>query len=366
MGTNIGIDPQTMNEVVNAARTKFKKGFKETQAIRAYVLQRDFLKNSVWETPEHGFQWALRIKSAQGSTQVTDAFEQVTYGRDTYDVSMKVVPKTMTSHLQMTFDNLVKLINQGATNQIFSEYKMKASACEEERAQTFEAKILNPPYTVSSKDGFLGLLYWYRRSMTSGGVFVSQTTPTRNGVYYRDGSGAIASDMATIADISAAAYGRCRTLVATHNGVMTDTLCGTIRDAIKDAGFEYLDDLEGDKTMVDLVIYWDDVFDRQYDDLVKALGAPRKSDYFDTGDTTIKGVMTKPVPYLNGHFLRPIFGVNLNELKIRKEKGAFEVQYHQQISHRGDAFPVDYTWQMWAENPQAHGFLVHGSFTTGT
>ena len=366
MGINIGIDPQTMNEVVNAARSKFKQNFKETQGIRSFTLRNQFLKNAIWETPEHAFEWTLRIKSAQGSTQVVDAFEELNYGRDTYDVQMKVKPRTMASHTQMVFDSLVGAINKGAVNKIYKEYAMKGSACEEECAQTFESKILNAPYSVNAKDGFLGLLYWYRRSMTSGGVFTEQLTPARNGVYYRDGSGALASDMATISDTSAAAYGRARTLVATHRGVMNDSLATTIRDSVLDAGFEYHDDLMGEKTSVDLMIFWDDVFHRQYSDLVKALGGARRNDYFDVGDNTIKGVKVMPVPYMNGHFLRPIFGVNLSELKMRKEQGLFDVQYSRDLTHRARAYPIEYSWQIWAENPQAHGFLVHGSFATGT
>jgi hypothetical protein len=288
MGVNTGLDLQLMREVINACRTKFKKNFKETQRIRSFKLQKLLLSRAVDESPEHGFEWTLRIKAAQGSTQMLDAFEQVTYQRDTYDTSLKVTPRTMTTHLNMVFDRLAEQINKKASNQLWKDYNMKASAAEESRAEAWESKLLNAPQTEAGKDAFLGLLYWYRRSMTSGGVYTEQTTPARNGVYYVNGAGSVVGTMAT-ADLTLAAMGRLRTLVATHRGIMDDNCLTTLRDCVLDAGFEYLDDLMGEKTTMDLVILWDDVFDRAYDDLCKALGGPRKRDYFETGFTLEPG-----------------------------------------------------------------------------
>lgn len=361
MATNQGVDPQTMREVIAAARTKFKQGFKETARIRSYRLQKEILSKAVEESAEHGWEWSLRIKAAQGSTQMLDPFEQINYVRDEYDVSLKVTPRTATTHKNMWFDRLVKLINQGAENKIWSDYKMKASAAEESRAEMWESKLLNPPYTVSDKDGFLGLLYIFRRSMTSGGVFTEQLTPARNGVYYRNGAGSVASDMYNVSNVALAVYARLRTLVATHRGVWSKTLQDTLDDCIRDAGFEYLEDLEGDKSTMNLVIFWDDDFDRDYDKACTALGGPRRRDLYEVGEVTARGVRTVAVPSFNNHFLRPIFGVNLAELKFRKERAGWEVQGEQLIGHNGMAFPVDSTGQMWAENPQSAGFLIHGS-----
>lgn len=366
MAVNAGLDTNLMHEVLNACRTKFKKDFKETQRLRSFKLQKLLLGRAVSETPEHGFEWTLRIKAAQGSTAMLDSFEQVTYVRDTYTASLKVSPRTVVTHTNMTFDRLAELINKKASAQLWKDYNAKASAAAESAAEMWESKLLSPPQSVSDKDGILGLLYWYRRSMTSGGVFTEQLTPARNGVYYRNGAGTVSAEMANIPDVSAAAYAKLRTLVGTHRGVMDQVMLKTLRDLVLDAGFEYLDELMGEKTTQDLVILWDDAFQRDYDDLCKALGAPLKRDFFATGDTTVKGVPTMAVPSFNNHFLRPVFGVNLAELKFRKEAGNWEVEGRQQLTHNSWGFPRDSRGQMWAENPSAHGFLCHGSFTTGT
>lgn len=365
MGVNQGINPQVMNEVINAARTKFKEGFQETQELRAYKLQKMILSSAVDETPEWAYEWTIRIKSAQGSTAMIDPYEEPTYQRDVYDTSLKVTPCTTITHLNMWFDNIVELINKKAWNKLWKNYEMKSSAAEEEKAAMWESKLLNAPYTDGAKDGVLGLLYWLRRSMTSGGVFTAQTTPARNGVYYRDGSGAVSSTMAS-RDASLAQFSRLRTLVATHNGIVDETFLTTMRDCVLDAGFEYLDELSGDKDTMDLVICWDDQKERSYDDLCKALGAPRKRDFFEVGDMTLKGVPTVAVPSFNSHFLSPVFGLNRSEIKYRKESGMWEQQLHRQPTIMSDVFPMASRGQMWAENPRSCGFLVHGSFTTGT
>lgn len=365
MGVNLGLDPRVISEVVNAARTKFKQGFKETQRIRSYKLQKMVFSSSETDTPEHAYEWTVRIKSAQGSTQMIDPYEQPSFNRDTYDTSLKATPCTVMTNLNLWVDNIVELINKGAFEKLWSAYNMRASACAEETAEMWESKLLNPPQTDGGKDGILGMLYQFRRSMTSGGVFTPQTTPARNGVYYRDGNGTVTSTMYG-KDSSLAQFARLRTLVATHGGVMDELFLTTMRDCVLDAGFEYLDELKGDKTNMDLVILWDDAFERGYDDLCKALGSPRKRDFFEVGDTTLKGVPTVAVPSFNGHFLRPVIGWNRNELKFRKERGAWEQPAEWQATVLSYVFPEWSRGQMWAENPSTAGFLVHGSFTTGT
>jgi len=367
MGVNSGIDIQSLQtEAILAARTKVAKDFKETQAYRSYALQKLIFDRAVSETSEHGYEWTLRIAQAQGSTQMVDPFEKLSYQRNEYMSRLKATPRTVASHRNVVIDKLAELINNGASEKIFDAYKAIGSAAEEELAVVWESKLLNAPYTVSAKDGIMGLLYHARRSMTSGGVFVTQTTPARNGVYYRDGSGALASDMYTVADISAAAYARLRTLVATHSGVMGDTLLNTVYECIKQMRFDYLPGLEGKTSQADYVVLWDDTFDSQYDQLCTALGAPRRRDYFETGDTTVKGVKTMPIPFWQGHFLRPIIGINLAEMKFRKWSANWGKQYDEKLTHSAWAFPVEWTGQMWGENPQNSIFMVHGSFTTGT
>ncbi|MCC6952326.1 MAG: hypothetical protein IT433_12895 [Phycisphaerales bacterium] len=367
MGVNAGIDIQSLQtEVIQAARTKVAKNFKETAEYRKYTVQELLLGRAVTESEEHGFEWTVRIKSAAGSTGMVDAFEKVTYQRDDYGVRCKATPRTVVSHKNVVIDKLAEMIGNGAVDKVYSAYKMMGSAAEEELARTWESKLTNPPQSVSAKDGIMGLLYHARRSMTSGGVFVAQTTPARNGVYYRDGAGTVASDMYTVADISAAAYSRLRTLVGTHGGVMNDTLLNTVYECVKQQRFEFLPTLKGETSKVDTVVLWDDVFDSQYDQLLTALGAPRKRDYFETGETTVKGTKTMAVPFWNGHTLRPIIGVNLAELKFRKSPGNWGKQYMEQLTHRSNAYPVEWTGQMWAENPQSAIFLIHGSFSTGT
>lgn len=365
MAVNQGIDLQAAHDAVNACRTLFKKGFKETQEIRSYVLQKFILSRAEEVSAEHGFEWALRISSAQGSTGKLQPYQQVEYQRGDYDVSLKVTPATVVTHKNMWFDRLLNLVNKGAVNQIWKVYNMKASAAEEERAKMWESLLLNPPAVDGASNETLGLLYHFPRSMTSAGVFTEQLTPARNGVYYRDLAGTVSSLVYT-KDRALAALARLRTLVCTHRGVMDDSLMSSLKDLVRELGVEYLDQLKGDKSTFDTCFLWDEVWQSQYEDFVKALGAPLKRDYYPTGDMSLRDVKTVAVPSFNNHFLRPIFLLNLAELKYRKERGNWEVQGEQQVGHNGMAYPVDSCGQLWAENPSVAGGLCHGTFTTGT
>jgi hypothetical protein len=364
MATNQGIDLFGMAEVINAAREKHRKNFRETQRIRSYVLQKKVFAHAESETPEHKFKWTMRIKSAQNSTGAIDPFEQPEAVRDTYDTTLEVRPCRVITHKNMVFDDLAKMINEGSSEQLWRDAEMKLSSAEEEKAEMWESKLLNPPQTDGGKDGTLGALYHLRRSMDSNGAFVAQTTPARNGVRYVDGSGSLSSVMYG-KDISLAQYSRLRTLVATHSGVMDEQLLITIRDCIRESRFEYIDKLKGDKSTHDLMILWDPTFQSQYDDLCKSLGGPLKRDFFEVGETTIKGVPTMEVPFMANHFLRPILGWNFAQLKYRKLKGLWAKQYAQERSLTSHWFPEISAGQMWGEDPSTNGFLVHGEFETG-
>lgn len=365
MAVNQGISLQDMQEVVEACRTKFKESFVETQDIRKYTIQRLMIENAADETPEHGWEWTIRVKAAQGSVERTQPYQDRNYVRHEYTKKLKVEPASIGTHGNMQFTKLAEVINEGGAEKLWSDYKAKASAAEETKAQTLESLFLNAPTVEGNDNEWLGLLYWYRRSMTAGGVFVEQLKPARNGIYYVDGSGTPRSTMAT-QDASTLALMRLRTLCATHRGSFNDTLINTLEDCVLDAGFEYLDELKGDKTTLRMVIMWDDDFERAYTRYLTKLGAPLSNDARPRRQSMLSGVRTMPAPYLNNHFLRPIFGINLNQTKLRKRKNGWDVEYMEQLNHNTHAFPRECTGQIWAEDPSSHGFLVHGEFETGT
>lgn len=365
---NAGLSYQAIFEVVSGARTKYYKEYTQTvdPNTREYRLQRLFMDRAGNETPEHAFEWQARAGTAGGSTGTSRAFQQLEYIRTEPAVALKVKPCGEVSHKNVVIDDIAKIINEGSEEQIYNAVTMHEDAALEDLASTWETKLREPPAEVGGEDGTLGLLYHARRSMTSGGVFVEQLAPARNGVYYVNPSGAVASDMYNISDISAARYARFRTLVATHRGVMGDTICRTIRDTIKELKFEFIPQLSGEKSGMDPMILWDDDFDNGYDDLCKALGVPRGRDYFDVGDTMVKGVPTVAIPSFKNHTLRPVFVVNMAEMKFRKLKGAWGKQFQQQLGHKAMAFPMEWHGQLWGKNPQRSIALIHGSFTTGT
>lgn len=361
-----GLTIEEMNEIVEASRSDFKKGFRETQLLKDYALKRYMESIAQTINKTHELEWAIRRTGITGSVEWLNEFEGRNYVRAEYDTSMRIRPVRVSTHGNMIFDKHAMDLNEDSPNRIWNEYQMKASAAEEEAAEIFENAFLNaPPTPEGSKNGLLGLLAWFARSMTSGGVFVPQPRPQRNGVYRRYSSTGVSAVVGNL-DASLAENSRLRSMVATHNGVMDANLLETIDDALRDSGRTYLSQLKGDTEQGALKLLMDDQFYRQYDRMLSDAGAPKTRDWYASGPVTVSGVSVMPVPNWDGHFLRPIIGIRPNILHPVMLKGMQKVAGKEQINHSVMAYPEDSTLQVMCKDPSAAGFLIHGEFTTGT
>lgn len=362
-----GLSFAQMREVVAAARSEFQKGFKETQLKRDYVLYRWWLGAKAKSAPmSHTQEWTIRRTGAQGSTQFLDPFESVTFTRSEYDTSMKITPRTITTHLNMVFDRIQVAANKGS-NKLWDDYSMKASGAEEEKAEVFEALLGAAPYNENHKQGIIGLRGWFPRSMASDGSFVAQNAILQNGVYRRFGDGTITASIGGL-DASLAANSRLRGRVGTHNNVIDEAFLNMFDDGIQDLGVKYLDQLKGDKPPSDssIVILWDDTWHREYNRILNKLGGPRGEDYFPNGVRKLSGCTEMPVPSFNGDPLRSIFAIRPELIYPVKYDGMWAVEGEQRLTHNSVGYPVDHTLQVKCEQLDQAGLHIHGQFNTGT
>ena len=363
-----GIPFLELTNVVGAARSKFYKGFTETARIREYVLWQKMWKSAKSETAARRIEWKLRPNSGQGTTAELDVYEEPTYVRQSGMLDAYTIPCSRATHLNCIFNEReLRHNSNGNKDKLYDLIAEQYSLAEEDRAEVFEALALNPPTDpASSKGNFVGLLGLFGRSMTAGGVFTRQTTPAFNGVYYRRLDGTISSTVYNVNRANAAAS-RARTLCATHDGSLNQTVLETIRACLRDSRFTFLPELRGDKpAQGDMMILWDDIMQEQYETLLSNLGTPRTRDYFNTGDVTVKGATCVAVPSFNGHFLRPIIGVNKSEFQFVKFSGAWNKPYEEPAGFQTMAYPHDNEFTSMCKSPRTAGFLIHGSFSTGT
>lgn len=359
-----GLATHTMADVVAAMRSRFYKGWSESQLQRKYTVYKDVMKFAVEEANNHKYEWTARRKAAAGTTTFYNAFQAVSAVRDTYDATLSVQPRTVMTHLGMVFDRLQLNKNRGSEDKLWDIQKMTMSACEEDRVETFETLFANCPSAVADDNAWLGWFYWFGESKTSGGTFVEQLEPARNGVY-RPITGT-ATEMATMAnqDTSTADNARFRSLVATHRGIIDDTTLKTLDRMIRDAEFEMIDGLEGEKPSGQYVGYWDDNFDSQYNDKLSALGGPKSRDYFNSGQKFVSGVPFKSVPSWNSLAKKPILLLNhqnLHFIKARGEWGLDDLELDT-ASPTAKAYPKVWTGQFRCRDIRTAGGLVHGSF----
>ena len=363
-----GIPFGSLEGVLNGARTKFYTNFRETQRIRSYAFWQNMWKKAGKEGNARAIEWTMRPNSGSGTTASLNAYEDPTYVRS--DVVLNGITRQsfLTTHLNCVLHEREVDNNKGVKDKLYDILDRKYSEAEEERAETFESLALNAPYDASDTSGkfnFVGLLGLFGRSMTAGGVFTAQPTPAFNGVYYRQGNGALSSTVYGINRANAGAS-RARTLVGTHSGTINQTTLETVRDANRDSRFDFLGELRGEKpAQSELVIFWSDQAQAQYETLLCNLGAPRTRDYFNSGDVAIKGVRTVAVPSLNSHFLAPIFGVNMSEFKFMTFKN-WNRPVKDAPGYRTVAMPHENEFSSICRSPASAGYLIHGSFTTGT
>ena len=133
--------------------------------------------------------WQIRVLDAgDDSVKPYGAFGPVTGRRKDVMSQMSVKPKFWQSHDNCMYDTFVM---DGFNEESSNGFQFKLKDGDEDAA--FEAVVsvldkayLNAPYSVDSDgvDGLLGAAYWAARSQTSGGTFVSQPEPARNGIHH--------------------------------------------------------------------------------------------------------------------------------------------------------------------------------------
>lgn len=355
----------TLLNVLRAARSHYDKNFANTQGRRNFAIMREVEKDAQGDSMPTALEWTIRRAMAENSTGNYEPFGSLSVRHNEYTVSLSAQIKHMTSHHEMVFDELVMASNRNNPNKLFDLYKEKRDANEEALAEAKDTAYYSVPYSTGSSgwSGLLGWLYWFGRSMTSGGVFTSQPVPAYNGVYTRLGDGTITSSAAG-ADRASADNVRLRTLVATHGGVVDDTMLQTIRDAALEQGFEYLPGMAGD-TSSELKMFWSDSFNRQFQTMMSQLGGPRVDDYFKMSASVVQGMRPIAAAALNGHFLAPIFLIKPSKLYLRKANDNWGKERPMPVGPTSYAEPRTWSMQFKNENPRDAGALIHGSFTTG-
>lgn len=361
-----GMTFEQLREVVNANRSRFEESFQETQPRKDYPITRLAMQHAKSEDLQHTIEWTIRRKAASGSIQSIRAYEDAEGVRDEYDVVAQIKPTAFLSHKEMVFSIRATLAMKNAKTKLWDDYKMKRSSAEENWHEHWETAIFSNAATSNLAESFAGWLYWLPRSMTSGGVYTAQPTPARNGVYTVLGDGSVTSTAGGI-DRSAAANSRLRGLVGTHNSKLDVNLLNAIQNAVIDSGFKYIPTLEGTKpAMSPLTIVWDESFDREYGRLLNNHNGPKSGDFFNVGAKRIDGAETVAAEVLNNHAIRPIFGIRHSNLHLIK----FKQDWNREID-KEDGIDRLNKFRSWSAQTRAleastAGFLIHGSFATGT
>lgn len=370
-----GVTYAVMAGLLAAALPQIDKGFGETQQWNQMPGNRIFIRNAIEKSViGNTFGWNIRMRSATGSTKTLRPYQTVNYTKNYYTETF-TVPFRDKVNDAFVFDRLEIARNMSSPERIYEIIKEARSAQKEDIANTNEAQIFDVGDSNDDDSAIFGLPYWLRRSMDSTGAFISNPDGGFTGTYWRGRSGAISSIVAN-KDISQLSFERAKTYNATHNGVMDRNLARQIKIASTETEFEMIEGLEGEKGPQgeDVVLFMEPEFCDQYDELCASGPDPRYSGgvgdiYPGTKGRRIYGIQVVRTPALKNKAERPIYGVRKSLIQCVKGRGMWMVEGELKSpgSHNVIMKPMDYTWQMFAHTDYRRcGFLIHGSFATGS
>lgn len=374
--SQVGISISQLSGVINAALPKVDKDLVETQRWNRMPGNRLLIDNGVEEdTTGNVLSWTVRMRDAQGTTQVLRPFQvtqySVQYGSQRFSVPFRDKVNTA-----FAFDRLEIARNRAAPNRIYDLIKERRSMQLENIANTNEVEVFGAPDDNDDDTAIFGLECWLRRSMDASGNFIANPEGGFDGVYWRGRQGAVHAILGGV-DISSLANERARTYVQTIDGVMGPALIEGIKKALNETEFEMIPGLTGITTSSggsdECMIFWDPRYDEDYSNLLARGPDNRyqggKGDYFPGRSETLYGATLVRTPVLAYKPDRPIFGVRRGMIEVCKGRGMWMVDGEGVVpgAHNSHYKPRDYTWQMRARHDMRKiGFRLHTSFATGT
>lgn len=363
-----GAPINTLPEISRLIQLRYKMGHVASQPTRQFALRKFMHDNAVEEAPRNEKAWKFLRKTAEGSVQDLQPYGDTTGRYEEYDGEFRIGFIEYTTHNNLVLNETALARNQNDPGKIVDDYDIKNDANALEAAKDQEAMYLQAPaaFTSGGKANWNGLLGIFARSMTSGGVYTEQPIPARNGVYRRLGNGSVSSLIQT-ADAAALPNSPARTIVGTHNGAGPQLL-EAIDEAVRISSITYLPELKGDRPPTGaMTILWGPEFHGWMRRIINDLGAAKRNNYFGGEDfSPVEGVKTIEVPSFEGHFLRPIFGVKPMNYRIIKHRGLWDKERKLPFGFNSMRFPRQWNGQAMAIDPSQAGFLIHGSFSTGT
>lgn len=374
-----GLSLTQLNDLRQAMLPLVKKGFIDTQKLRTYTGQKQFMKASkVVPLGLDGKRaWKWRTKSGPGP--VPNAPFKSTNAN--YDESLAEASLNYKQHVDKNFvyDTIQLLANAASPERILNLLDNQRSYQREGIANWLEAMIMtNNPQNATDLESYDSLRVIFRRSMTSGGVFVSDPVGGFNGVYHTWGDGTTNALYANV-DMSLVANERFRPYVVTHDGVVNQSWCDRIKRAQEECSWDPLLDLQGEFEVADMFkIFMDPEFSQDYENFVSAGPDDRNGDAYPFKKYTINGATKVSVPQLRQDAHRPVYGVDMGNVRLERIRGCWD-NFAQTTgsgtkakltaeamnfpgSHTSFYEPTDFYGNMFCENPAHGGFCMHGSF----
>lgn len=370
--------PPTQDRLLSttlAQRAAIETGFYSTQRVLSYPAFLHFTQKGMeMEQAEIEKKWQIRVLDAgDDSVKPYAAFGPVTGRRKDVMSQFSVKPKFWQSHDNCLYD---EFIMDGGFNSPSSggfQFRLKdgdEDAAYEAYVAVMDRAFLNVPVSEDAEgvDGLLGAAYWAGRSQTSGGVFVPQVEPARNGIYTTRRDGTVTSTIAGL-DRAVARNARAQTNVATYDGTISQTLLETVSRMLIRMGYRYLPQYKGKQGNnaqgPNFAIYMELEKANAYRDFVNSLGGDRRSDYWvaplgvEMDGRMIQGTENFPTDLAA---IDAMLFVNHSNFRFHPVKGKYGITEKWKTGPMSYVLPKFYSGQMRCKTPTDAVGIIHGSW----
>jgi len=344
---------------------KIRRGMQESQKLVAYAGMMLLMNSGKGVTTNDNYEygWNVRLRSADGSTHEHQPYAR--HNATQHDVQERASVKMATRiNTALKFEVLIKAYNGGSAEKINDQYKMDASAQQEEIANVKEADCWGVPQSSTLTNKWLGIPYWYGRFCDANGAFSASETPGYNGIRTRFGNGTASSTIGGI-DASPVANDRWRALGFTHQSIVDDLFISKVKYCIEEQKFQRLPGLKGEglESNKQRIFMHPTLYDAASDYASKQ-GPDDGELYLKPGTMlTISGVPLIRTPGLAGDASLPFYGINSDVVEFLKITELWDKdQDPRPIGTTSYVLPHTWAGQFIARMRRNMGFFGHGEY----
>jgi hypothetical protein len=354
---------QMVNLVAGTQKKIIRKKWIGSQSDNNYEPATTLLDAAKGDASGIGWQKNMHMQANDGATYTFDFYSPVMIQKAPAQKQLSA-QWAKYENAGLRFDLEEKRQNMDDPEQIVDIMQSERETNNEDIAKKFRNDLQGiGPASATDLNTMYGLLYYARRSQTSG-AFVANTSGGFTGqeITWSDGSGNSTTVLGQ--DSSLVENERLRNFTITHDGTFGLTTAQKVHLMLRRMQFVSFKNRQGEVATGKNSLFMSQTFEDAYIDMVNEGPDDRDGDLFPFTTTTLAGVSIKTIPAWNSRTDQPIVALRGNGLQISYFPSSWftEAKPHM-LSHREMYIATNCTGQLLPRvAPRECVGICHGSF----